>query len=468
MNQKSFTRRLTLRVAWLVVSTALLVLTAGGWLLNHQGQRTIEVMQRIEGEELSHLISELDDPTPAQIKHRFENEADSDIALYFIQVRNPHGDVVYRSANLGEAFIPSPPASDRRHWTTQVTGAGAVRISEFTTGPWRIQVGSPLAPVTHILHSYVSISVALLAVTALLSLGLGYGFSRWTLAPLRDIEKAARRISADNLGERIPVPPGHDELASLARLLNQTFDQLETSFGQVRRFSSEASHELKTPLALIRLGAEKLRSRLAPTPAADAESDALVADLLDETTRMERIIESLLFISKAESGALTLERHTQDMVSFLTELGEDAAVLAQDRGARFRIGKMDSGKACIDPHRMRQLLLNLVNNAIAVSPPDGLITLEAGRSLPGKNNQGGWRLTVTDEGPGLPEEKLEKIFDRFVSYPVASTSSSSAISRDRGNGLGLAICRSIAELHGGSIHAENRSDRSGLRIVVEW
>ncbi len=107
--KNSFTRRLTVRVAWLVASTALLVLVAGGCLLNHQGMRAIEIMQRVEGEELVHLINELENPTHAQIKYRFEHEADSDIALYFVQVRGRHGDVIYRSANLGEAFIPPPP-----------------------------------------------------------------------------------------------------------------------------------------------------------------------------------------------------------------------------------------------------------------------------------------------------------------------------------------------------------------------
>ncbi|WP_081722187.1 ATP-binding protein [Geminisphaera colitermitum] len=467
--KNSFARRLTIRVALLVVSTAFLVLVAGGWLLNRQGMRSIEIMQGIEGEELRHLLGELENPTPAQIKHRFENEADSDIALYFVQVRNPHGDVVYRSANLGEAFIPPAPATDRRHWTSQVNGAGAVRVSEFIVGSWRIQVGSPLTPVTRILHSYVGISIALLAVTALLSLGLGHAFSRLTLAPLRDIESAARRISADNLGERIPMPPGHDELASLARLLNQAFDRLETSFGQVRRFSAEASHELKTPLALIRLDAEKLRARLATALAADSESEAMVADLLDETTRMGRIIESLLFIAKAEGGALVLERHSQEMAPFVAGFAEDAAVLAQDRGLQFRIGRVDTGAASIDPHRLRQLLLNLVSNAIVASPPGGVITLDVVRRDNGVGGSG-WRLTMTDEGPGLPPEMLEKIFDRFVRYASATSASVStdADARHRGHGLGLAICRSIAELHGGTIRAENREDRPGLRIVMEW
>ncbi|EIQ00777.1 signal transduction histidine kinase [Opitutaceae bacterium TAV1] len=447
---RSFTLRLTLRVAALVILTSIVALAAGGWLLDRQSIRSIEVMQRVEGAELSGLLGADPGLAPDAIRHRLENEADSDIALYFIQVRNPHGNVIYRSANLGEAFIPPAP-DKRRAWNALVTGAGAVRVSEFDTGFWRIQIGSALAPVRHVLHDYVGVSALIVTGAALLSLGVGYGFSRMTLAPVRAIERTARRIGADNLSERIPVPPGRDELASLAGLLNQTFDRLETSFGQVRRFTAEASHELKTPLALVRLGAEKLRSHLA----ADPEAEALVADLLEETGRMGRIIESLLFIAKAESGALTLERHPQDMAAFIAAFAEDAAALADDSGLRFRVGRCDAGVAQVDGHSLRQLLLNLVSNAIAASPPGGAIALDAMRT------ENGWRLTVTDEGPGLPPEMLEKVFGRFVRYQPRDGDG-------RGHGLGLAICRSIAELHGGTIRAENRADRSGLRIVVEW
>ncbi len=447
--KNSFALRLTLRVAALVTFTTLIVLVLGGWLLQRQGIHSIELLQDIEGGELADLLRDRAGLSAADIKYRFENEADSDIALYFIQVRDARGGVVYRSANLGESFIPAAPYGERR-WTTTVIGAGDVRVSEFSADPWRVQVGSALSPVSHVLRDYVGVTAALIAVTALASLGVGYAFSRVTLAPIRAIESTARRIRADNLSERIPVPPGRDELASLAALLNRTFDHLEAAFSQVRRFSADASHELKTPLSLVRLSAEKLRPRLAGDP----EADAMLADLLDETDRMHRIIESLLFIAKAEGGALVLERKPHDMEAFIADFLEDARVLAEDRGLRFRVMASASGLALIEPHSLRQLLLNLVSNAIAASPPGGLITLESAPA------GAGWRLAVIDEGPGLPSEMLERIFERFMRYAPAAG--------NPGQGLGLAICRSIAELHGGKIRAENRPDRPGLRVVIDW
>jgi signal transduction histidine kinase len=449
--KNSFALRLTLRVAALVTLTILVVLALGGWLLKRQVVRSIEILQDIEGGELAGLLRTRPGPGagPAEIKRILENEADGDIALYFVQVRDARDAVVYRSANLGAATIPAAPAGSSR-WDAALPIVGEVRVTEFPAGPWRVQIGSALSPADNARGDYLAVSTALLAITALLSLLVGHAFSRMTLAPIRAIESTARRIRADNLSERIPVPPGRDELASLAALLNRTFDHLETAFAQVRRFTADASHELKTPLALVRLSAEKLRPRLAGDP----EADALLADLLDETDRMHRIIESLLFIAKAEGGALVLERKPREMAAFIADFLEDARALAEDRGLRIRVGENTPGRVLVDPHSLRQLLLNLVGNAITASPPGGLITLDSGRTATG------WRLAVTDEGPGLPPEMLGRIFERFMRCAPAAG--------NPGQGLGLAICRSIAELHGGKIRAENRPDRPGLRVVMEW
>ena len=295
-------------------------------------------------------------------------------------------------------------------------------------------------------------SLVLVAGVALAGMGLGYGFSRITLRPVRAIEETARRIGADNLRERIAVPAGKDELAGLSTLLNEMFDRLEASFEQVRRFTADASHELKTPLALIRLNADRLRARVVN----DAEAAEGLEDLLEEIGRMNRIIESLLFIAKAESGTLALEMKEQAVAEWLGPFAEDARVLAEDRGARFELARNDAGAMRLEPALMRQLLLNLVGNALNVSAAGGVVALES------VHTERGWWFIVTDEGPGLAEENLGRIFERFVRFEAQ------AGGEMRGTGLGLAICRSIVELHGGTIRAENRKDgRSGLRVTVE-
>lgn len=445
----SFTVRLTLRFALLVTATTSAVLLAGGLLLDVQIERGLELLHAVEARELGELLGPDAAIPAAAVERLIRHDADGDAALFLIQVAGPGESVVFRSENLGASILPLHEAG--RHWTTRLPFLGRVHLSTFQEGPWRIVIGSALASSERLLRDYGRISLGLVAGVALLSLGLGYAFSRDTLRPLRAIEMTARRIRADNLGERIPVA-GRDELASLARLLNETFDRLQASFEQVRRFSADASHELKTPLALVRLNAEKIRPRLA----ADEEGTAALEDILEEITQLHQVIDRLLFIARSESGALALAKRPLLLAPWLEALAEDAQALAEDRGAKFRLARNAAGEIGAEPDLLRQLLLNLVTNAVAVSPPGGTVTLDS------HGADGQWTFAVDDEGPGLPADQLARVFERFVRFGQAGAELAPA----RGAGLGLAICKAIAELHGGTIRAENRSDARGLRVVV--
>lgn len=446
--KSTLTVRMTGQFALLATTATAVVLAVGGWLLNRQMLRGLEALHAAEAEELFELIEKGPSDTPEQLGARILHDTESDASLYFVQIHDSGGRIVFRSENLGAVMLPDLTYA-RLHSTMVLSSLGAVYVSEFQEGRWHLQIGSPLAPLRRFFDEYVRIAGFLVAGTAVVSLLLGYGFSRFTLRPVRAIRATAIRIGSNNLNERVPVPKGRDELADLARLLNQMFDRLEASFNQVSRFTADASHELKTPLALIRLNAEKLRPRL------DGDEAALASleDLLEEITRMNQVIESLLFLAKAEGGGLRLDRRPEEMSTLLANFAEDAAVLAEDGGVVFEIARNDVGEVVVHAALLRQLLLNLLANAIKVSPPDSRITLES------TQRADGWEVVLTDEGPGLPEGMLGRVFERFVRMESQGRS-------QPGHGLGLAICRSIAELHGGSIHAENRVDRTGLRVVV--
>lgn len=449
---RSFTFRLTLRFALLVTSTTAVVLLLGGILLQHENERGLELLHEIEARELRQLIGHDATLGPEAVSARIKRDTDSDAALFVVQVANAGGTVLFRSDNLGGTVLP-PAENGSLHWTSNLPFLGRVHLSEFAMDPWRIQIGTALAPTERLLRDYIRISVPLVLGVALLSVAFGYGFSRATLRPIRAIEDTANRIRADNLSERIAVPPGDDELAALARLLNQMFDRLQQSFEQVRRFTGDASHELKTPLALIRLNAEKLRPRLAH----DAEAAGAVSDILEEIAQLHQVIDRLLFLAKSDSGALAPVLRSISADNFLQAFSEDAQALAEDRGVRFALGRNDPGELRVEPDLLRQLLLNLVANAVAVSKSGGLVTLESVRTPAGRT------FAVSDEGPGLPEAQLARVFERFVRLGEAG-----AKGADRGgHGLGLAICQSIVQLHRGTIRAENRSERPGLRVTVD-
>jgi len=239
-------------------------------------------------------------------------------------------------------------------------------------------------------------------------------------------------------------------LSDLAQLLNQMFDRLETAFVQIRRFADEASHELKTPLSLIRLHAEKM---LTDGNLSGDQAEAVLVQL-EELARLNQIIDELLFLSRAEAAAIVFDLRPRDPLRLLDGFQQDAAALTAHHGMRFVQRHEGVGPVAYDEKWLRQVLLNLLTNALRVSPRCGTITLRS------RLANGVWRVDVEDQGPGLPVELHGRIFERFARFNIPEDS-------DKGSGLGLTICRSIVELHGGRIFAEAGPDGRGLRVAFE-
>jgi len=442
-----------IQFAVLVTATIAAVLAVGGWLLVREAVGGLDLLNQAEFVEIRDRIGPNPSDLSAQeIVRRVRSHTEVDAALYYFQIHDAAGYVLFRSTNLGGLTLPDLTGGAPQR-TVSMEELGEVRLCEFYYGRLHFQIASPLAPARRLLGDYARVSIFLLGGIAVASIGIGWGFARLTLRPVRAIHDTAARIRADNLGERIPVPAGRDELAALARLLNRMFDGLEASFSQVRRFTADASHEFKTPLALMRLNAERLRSRIAP----DSEDGAAIAEILEEIDRLRRMTEGLLFLARAEGGAFAPNTTEISADALVAEFGEDAAALGEDCGVSFRITRSDHGSVRCEPTLVRQLLLNLATNAFRASPPGSCVEFESALEA------GAWRLTVTDEGHGLPEDQIERVFERFVRLSPANVPQDTG----SGHGLGLAICRSIATLHGGSIRAENRRTRTGLRVVCE-
>ncbi len=450
---RSFTARIMVQFAVLVTATMAAVLAVGGWLLAREAVHGLDLLNRAEFVEIRDRIgADTQALSVADLDRLVRPHTEVDAALYYFQIHDAAGRVIFRSTNLGRVTLPDLTGGDPER-TVSMEGLGEVRLCEFYYESLHFQIASPLAPAQRLLRDYARVSLFLLGGVAVACIGLGWGFARLTLRPVRAIHDTAARIRADNLGERIPVPESRDELAALAGLLNRMFDGLESSFRQVKRFTADASHEFKTPLSLMRLNAERLRSTLP----ADSEEAAAVGEILEEIERLRRITEGLLFLARVEGGAFAPSTSEISAESLVADFGEDAVALGEDRGVRFAISRSDNGIVRCEPTLIRQLLLNLATNAFRVSPPGSCVELESAL------DERLWRLSLSDEGPGLPPGQLERIFERFVRYPSAGNGRDA----DPGHGLGLAICRSIATLHGGTIRAENRTPHSGLRVVVE-
>ncbi|BDP40268.1 two-component sensor histidine kinase [Deinococcus aetherius] len=299
-------------------------------------------------------------------------------------------------------------------------------------------VGRPLTALHDTLAQLRRV-ILLLFVVGLITAGAGaYLLAGRALHPLRQVQRAAERIGGQNLGERVPEPGTGDEVEALAGALNAMLGRLEASFEAQRRFTSDASHELRTPVTAISGHASYLLRRTEPTPQ-QRESLGIIRS---ESERLTNLIASLLQLARSDSGALTLTRQPILSGPFLAEVTRELAPLAQAQGTALTAGGQDvvfEG----DPDRLKQVLINLVGNALKAGARHIALTSslqEDGREV---------RLSVGDDGPGIAPEHLARLFDRF--YRVEDSRS-----RDQGGaGLGLSIARGIVDAHGGRIWLES-------------
>ncbi|MBI2512289.1 MAG: HAMP domain-containing protein [Opitutae bacterium] len=448
---RSIGARLALWYAGVSTATLILLFVAGYYLLQQHLVHALDALNRAEFEQIkSSLGGDYAQLTPAEVDERMRGAAEIASVLFYVEIHAKDKSLLFASHNLGARRLVDVPG--QHAFDAPLDGIGPLRIGEFFLGPMDVLVATPANQVRQVMNGYAEISLILVCLMLVLSLITGLVFSRVALSPVRAIQETAHRIGSDNLSERIPVADVQDEISNLARLLNEMFDRLELSFNQIRRFTAEASHELKTPLSLVRLQAEKLLVEGGLTPA----QEEAVQVQLEEIVRLNKIIEELLFLSRAEARAVRLAFRRENPRAFLQSFAQDARALAEHRGVNFTAQLEGAGIVEFDPNWLRQVLFNLLQNAINVSPAGGTITLTSDFTVES------WRVAIEDQGPGVAPEQRERIFDRFVRLEAEDKPAA-----PKGSGLGLAISRSIVGLHRGTIRAEARESGSGLRVVFE-
>jgi two-component system heavy metal sensor histidine kinase CusS len=446
---KSIGSRITLWYVATLTATLACLFVAGHFLLERY---LIHQLDELNEAQFKHLRATLGRDyatlTPAEIDDRIRQATESASSLFYVDMHGPMTNRFFKSRNLHGQSIPD--IAGEKAYSIAVEGIGEVRVSEFQLNPFDVIVATPTAPMYDLLAGYRRVFFGLLGGALVISALVGYGLSKLILHPVRVIQATANRIRSDNLSQRIPVGDVKDEISQLAAFLNQMFDRLEASFAEIRRFAAEASHELKTPLSLVSLHAERL---LMDDGLTQQQRDSVIVQL-EEIGRVNRIIDELLFLSRADAGAVLLDLKAQSPEAFLSSFAQDASVLAEHSGKVFSWSHRGEGNVSIDSGRIRQVLLNLLANALSVSPAGAVVFLDSTLA------SGVWRISVIDEGPGLSPEQCEKIFERFVRLP-------SKRSDRRGSGLGLPISRSIVLMHKGKIWATSRDVGRGLRVVIE-
>ena len=283
----------------------------------------------------------------------------------------------------------------------------------------------------------------------MLAIAGGWWLTRKAFLPIRNLTAAAERMTAGNLKEQLPVSGSGDEIDRLTRVFNGMTTRLDESFQRIREFTLHASHELKTPLTIMR-GEIETAMQNDDTSAGERER---FASLLDEVERLTEIVEGLTFLAKADAGLLNLKKEPVRLDELVREMFADALVLAAPAGLDVQLARCDAATIFAERHRIRQLLLILMDNAIKYNQPGGFVQLAV-------ELNGAVELRVTNTGTGIAPAEVPHVFERFFrgQHPDAK--------HIEGCGLGLSIARSIALAHEARIEAASKDDGlTTFRIV---
>jgi heavy metal sensor kinase len=311
-------------------------------------------------------------------------------------------------------------------------------LNPFNGQPIVIVVGQLTTEITTVLHTFVYVIVfAMVGVIVLAGLG-GLFLANRVLKPVQEITKTAQKIEGSDLSQRIAVNTD-DELGRLASTLNEMIGRLEEAFNRQRQFTADASHELRTPLAIMQAEATLALSK-------ERTSDDYrksLETISQESDYMSSVIGKLLFLARSDAGKEQLNFEDVELKELITGLSANIEALAQDKGIKFTVDAKEDLTVSGDKVKLRQLFINILENAVRYTPADGNISV----SLVEKDSNA--VVSISDTGIGIPPEHLSHIFERFYRVDKARARA------DGGVGLGLAIAKIITESHKGKIEVES-------------
>jgi heavy metal sensor kinase len=403
-------------------------------VVNHRLMATIDESLLAQAKGVGTVLeSEYRPSRPEHLKRELAEYVEATPEGRWIEVRDPRGEIVIASH--------LPAGAPYRRYATDVMIQGQ---------RYRISVAAPLESMELTMRRLGEVLLwATPGVLLIASLG-GYWISRRALAPVDAMTRAAQSIGIENLSQRLKVPAAGDELQRLSETWNAMLERLEAAVKRLTQFTADASHELRTPVALIRATAELTLRR---ERSQETYREAL-RHIIDETDRTTRLIEDLLLLARADAGLPALPLDRMELTPLVRDVCEQGQVLAEERGLAISAEAPEHPVfvEANDP-ALRRLLLLLVDNAVKYTPSGGRITVSVAYDSSGPT------VTVRDTGIGIPDAALPHVFERF--YRVDESRNREA----GGAGLGLSIAHWIAQRHHASLEAESVEGRgSAFRV----
>jgi heavy metal sensor kinase len=445
VNRRSIRFRLT---AWYaaILAVTFAAVGVGVWLaIRDSIDDTVDKDLRFRLQAMRTFLQQQASGSDAPMDDLLENAALAQAGTRF-RIANG-GRWLYRSPGTEgwDAAPPDPAGLPKRgRIVTAVQKGKPIRILSATAPLGVIQIGIPIDEFTEMLNAFTWTALLASPVLLILASAGGYWMSRRALDPVERIARTAGEIEAQNLSERLPIRGTGDELDHLSATLNAMLARLEDSFRRITQFTADASHELRTPVAIIRTTAEVIRRK----PRSEREYAEALDRILAESERTTELIEDLMLLARADSNTEDVVLEPVALAELAQSACADARVLAEAGGVILKHGELRPCTVSGEYRALRRLLLILLDNAIKYSKPGSEVQLQLG--LCQRRGRQTALLEVRDNGIGISAADLPHIFERFYR---ASKDRSRKI---EGVGLGLSIARSIALRHGAEIDVESK------------
>jgi len=455
MNTRSLRfRMVTWYALWLgaVFSVAGVLIYFG---LRHYLESNLAETQRHRAERIVSLVTRPDAAARGDLAGAITTVFAPEASGRFVRIAKPDGTVLYRSGQPldrsfdSEQIAPSPVQPGVRK-ERQEDGREVIIVtipSDARQPPqFFVEAGESLTPALNELSRVLLTLVVGFVIVAGVAWGGGVFLVRHALRPVLEITRSAEGITSRNLSERLPVPATGDEFEQLSQTLNGMILRLENAFKHNRRFLADASHELRTPLAILRNELEIMIAR----EGLDPDVRETLGDLLEEVGRLVHIVETLFALSRFETGQAHAEHTRFDLAQLASSTAEQMCLLAEDKKQTITCETPTPVWVEGDKARLKQVMVNLLDNAIKYTPAEGTVKL----TVTASGNEA--ICEVKDTGIGIPADAIPHIFDRFFRVDAAR-------SRDAGGaGIGLAIVKVICAAHDGRIEVESEEAHGSL------